>query len=195
MFLFRGASVVERETLEAELDAMGAGVVYDFQLANAFNEGVAQLLGDDADGIAQLKDIRAAADSEGRTALSVPDRATLDGAEAVLTEHWPPYAALVRRSSRRHALQPVLAFQRWCVGWENVPHASGEGEAVHARGFDGHVSEAALKSIDPMMLRIAGSEAWQLQQGAGAQAKNSEAGSNADGDPPISSSAKDGVAG
>lgn len=193
-FLFRGAAFLEREALEAELETLGAGVVYDFQLTAAFKAGVAELLAGDPDGAAQLCDIRSAADADGRGALSASDLAMLVGAEEVLAEHWPAFAVLNKRAARRSAFYPVIAFQRWCVGWSNVKSATGDGEAVFALGFDGRVSEAAMQQVDPMLIRIAGLHAYELQHGGG-QAKNCEAGSSADGDPPISGSAKDGAAG
>ncbi|TVV75547.1 hypothetical protein [Sphingomonas solaris] len=166
VYLLRAAGVVERELIEAELAGEHrAGAVYPFQLRAAFTAGVHALIGEtapeDAERLVQLIAQRDAA--EGGEALSDDELALIAAAEQVMTEHYPAYRALIAQAQRREALAPVVAFQRLCVGWENV-------SAPYARDWSG-VTPAAMAAIDPFELRVAGRAAYNMLY-AGAQSGN-----------------------
>lgn len=166
VFLLRAGSVVERGRLEAELAGEHqAGRVFPYELLEAFQSGVQALMADDPgrDEIAAL----AIAEGEGET-LTGTDRQLLVEAREILTKHWPEYRALVAQAQRRRELAPILALQRFCVGWEKVA-------APFARGRDGLVTEAALAALDPFDLMLAGNEAYGLLYGRGQEGNSSPA--------------------
>lgn len=171
-YLIRAGDVIERGMLEAELAGEHrAGPVYDFQLLAAFAGGIAALMPDDPDA-ERLIDLQRA-EASGQK-LPDDDARALVRARDVLTEHWPEYRALAAQIARRDQLAGILAFRRFCVGWENVP-------GTYARGADGLVTMDALAAVDPVELRVAGLHAFELLY-AGGQEKNSSPPSKSGGD-------------
>ncbi|MDX3885986.1 MAG: hypothetical protein QHC65_16300 [Sphingomonas sp.] len=158
VYLIRVGDVIERSIFEAELAGKyGAGQVYAFEFAQAAVDGIQALLAGDP----QLDDLLALVNAEmnGDT-ISADDRQKLARMRDVLTQHWPAYALLIERQARRRELAPVLAFRRFCVGWENV-------KAEFARDRDGFVSAAALRGIDPLEMTAAGHHTFGLLYAAG----------------------------
>lgn len=179
VYLIRAGNVIERGLLEAELAGeYRAGPVYDFELLAAFAEGVTALL-DDAGEAEQLVSL-AEADAL-KQEIAGEERSALADARNLLAEHWPNYRALTARLARRNQLAGVLAFRRFCVGWENV-------EAEFARGVDGLVTMDAIGALDPLDLKVAGLFAFDLLY-AGGQEKNSSRPSKSDAAPRTSPSA------
>lgn len=154
-FYFRAASVIERSEFEAELAGEHrAGQVFPWALDEAFEAGLTALLGEDADGIADL--VQLAAQDRAGEDLGPEEAARLEEASDLIEQHWPPYRRLLAQAQRRNAVAPVLAFQWFCAGWD--------GQAVdYATGFDGKVKPELLNDLDPMELRGAGLYAFNLQ--------------------------------
>lgn len=189
VYLIRSASVIDRELFEADLAGQFmAGAVYPAEWKEAFREGVTALLDDDAEAgrLADLYDgfrdeeINSAIEERAAGAVDAKDRALVDGAVEILTARWPGFATLVTRSSRRQALLPALAFQRFCVGWENI-------DAEFAANPAGGVAEAALLAVNSLDLRGTGHFIYRAMYGGG-QAKNSAAPSKSAGKPKPSTS-------
>ncbi|WP_156680067.1 hypothetical protein [Sphingomonas profundi] len=157
VYLLRAPSVTEREILEGELSGEHrAGIVYGFQLRAAFAAGIDSLIGETApDDAARLKELSAqqAALKDGES-LADDEIALLEAAEAVLIEHYPAYRSLIAQQQRREALAPIVAFQKWCVGVENL-------DVPFARDWSG-VKPEAMAAIDPLELRVAGRTAYNL---------------------------------
>jgi hypothetical protein len=156
VFLIRPGSVVERAQLEAVLSAppYNAGRVMPWDLADAASDAArALLLGDD---LGQVLDALAAMKASfGLAELPLEQRQLLIGIDESLTAHWPEYAALRQQESRRDELMPLLACQRFLVGWENV-------EAPFTRGKDGRVSEDSLRALGAFLPRLIGHECYRL---------------------------------
>jgi hypothetical protein len=169
-FLFRAGTVVERAGLEAELAGEHrAGRVFDFELSAAFEEGVKALLSDNQDGANQLVEwARAEAALVGNEKLPDEEAASLAGAREALAEHWPPYKALLGRLERRKALAPVVAFRRFCVGWE------GNDLPPFTKAIDGTVTLDAMGALDALTVQAGGFFAYQLLYGGGVE-KNASA--------------------
>jgi hypothetical protein len=169
VYRLRAGSVIERELMEAELAGeFSAGTVYQWELHAAILAGFEHLGGDDAEGLVELANMELAG-----AEMDDAQRATLADAKRVLQQHWPEYRALTAQMERRNTLLPVVAFRRFCVGWENVVQRA-DGGVSFARGPDGCVAEVALKRVDPLHLRAAGIRAYSIQYGAGME-KNSDA--------------------
>lgn len=156
VYLLRAGSVIDRAQLEAELAGEhNAGRVFAFELMEAFRTGVLQLLGsgDDAGQVLAI----AAAEMALQPGEKLPDdeARTLAEARDVLAQHWPDYRAIRSRQSRRQEMAPLLAFRRFCIGWENV-------SAPFTRGPNGLVTDEALGQIDPLELIAAGGHAFGL---------------------------------
>ena len=107
--------------------------------------------------------------------------ATLDGARAIAIQYWPDYAELVAQMQRRELMLPIVAFRRFCTGWENV-------SAPYQRGLGGFVADASLKGLDPLQMRVAGIEAYNLLYLDPSAEKNSAAPSPSSDSPPTSGS-------
>lgn len=164
VFHLRAGGVIERGQLEAELSGRyRAGRVYDFELRNAVREGVVALLADDPELDRVLGLIEAEAEAEREAVETGAKPAGLDKEDAqlfaqiraILAEAWPPYADLVAQRERRNELAPLLAFRRFCTGWDNI-------KADCTRGRDGLLTEAALRGPDPLDLVAAGNRAYAL---------------------------------
>lgn len=164
VFLLRAGSVIERGQMEAELSGEHyAASVFGFELREAFKAGLLHLLADDPelDRFIELGGIDADGDPE--KVLSDDDRRTLSGLREVLGNHFPEYRALLLRIERRREIAPLVAFRRFCVGWENLAQS-------FKRGRDGAVDDTVMISIDPLQLKVAGAQAFALQYGG--QEKN-----------------------
>lgn len=156
VFLIRPGSVVERAQLEAALAAppYNAGRVFPWDLADAAADAARALLtGDD---LGQVLDALAAM----KASLGVGDlpddqRQLLIGIDDALTTQWPEYAALRQQEARRNELLPLLAAQRFLVGWEGI-------EAPFTRGKDGRASDDALRILGQFFLPLVGREAYRL---------------------------------
>lgn len=181
-FLLRAGSVIERESLEAELAGEHrAGRVWPYELANVLCDAFRAIGGEDVGLLVGLVEREQSAALMGGEKLDDTDQATLDGARQVAIEYWPDYAALVAQMQRRELLLPILAFRRFCVGWENV-------KGTFKRGLGGVVDDSALKSVDPLHMRAAGIEAYNLLYLDPSAEKNSAAPLPSSDSPPISGS-------
>jgi hypothetical protein len=162
---FRAGDVIERSEFEGEIAGEhGAGRVFDFQLNAAFIQGVETLLQDTPDDAAQIREWAQTA-AAGDT-LQPEEAAALAEAKDTVLTHWPPYRALSKQLGRRNQLLPVLAFRRYCTGWE------GEGLPEFAKAQDGQLSLEVMGQLDDFLLRSGGAYAYSLQYGGG-QEKNS----------------------
>lgn len=163
VYLLRAGSVIERELFEAELSGeYRAGRVFDFEMTEAFRQGIAALMADDP-GRDQI--LAAIAADEAGEELPATDRQMLIEARGVLSQHWPEYRELAAQAERRRQVSPALALRRFCVGFERVTGSDGKPVAF-ARGEDGLVTDAVLKRIPPAELRMAGIEAYGLLYGS-----------------------------
>lgn len=181
-FLLRAGSVIERESLEAELAGEHrAGRVWPYELANVLCDAFRAIGGEDVGLLLSLVEREQAHALKNGDPLDDGEQATLDGARQIAIEYWPDYAALVAQMQRRELLLPILAFRRFCTGWENV-------KAPYKRGLGGFVDDAALKGVDPLQLRAAGIEAYNLLYLDPSAEKNSAAPSPSSDTPPISGS-------
>lgn len=186
-YFFRAGDVLERADFEAELAGEHrAATVYDFEYSAAFAEGVKALLADAPDQAAQLIELEqsAAALEKGET-LSPEDQAALVQARELLDQHWPAYRSLTGREERRQQHAPVLAFRRFCTGWE------GEGLPEFALGADKQVSLEAMSGLPWLDIKVGGTFAYRLLYGRGGDAeKNSDGPSKPDEGPKTSTSPK-----
>lgn len=154
VYLLRAGSLIERGQLEAELRGRyQAGLVDPAELMEVASAGAAVLWKGDAalDRILALL----TADDDERTD---DDRVFMTEVGRLLTAHWPDYAVLSEQSQRRIELVPLLAFQRFCVGWENVA-------AAFVVGRDGRVSDESMRAIPDPEMKMAGLQAWRLLWG------------------------------
>lgn len=167
VYHLRAGSVIEREMLEAELaGSYRAGRVWPFELRAALVEALTAFGGDDRAALIELADReQAAALGQADQALDAGEQATLDQARQVVAEHWPEYAALLAQMQRRDQLLPVLAFRKFCTGFENVADA----EFAMTAGL---VAESALRAVPPLALRAAGVFAYQLLYAGPSAEKN-----------------------
>lgn len=156
VFLIRPGSVVERAQLEAALAAppYNAGRVFPWDLADAASDAARALLaGDDLGQV--LEALAAMKAALGITALPDAQRQLLVGIDEALTTHWPEYAALRQQEARRDELLPLLAAQRFLVGWENI-------EQPFTTGKDGRASDDALRLLGQFYLPLVGRESYRL---------------------------------
>ena len=176
VFLLRAGNVLEREMMEAELAGVHmAGEVRAYELREAIVSGFRALAGDAADELVALTVAQF-----GGEPLDALDQAKLAETLTQLAQHWPPYKLLLAQQHRRNAMIPIVAFRRFCCGWENVAVPFG-------KGADGLVDLGPLSAIDGLVLKLAGLEAWNMQHGGG-QRKNSDAPSKSADDPATSTS-------
>lgn len=183
VFHLRAGGVIERSQLEAELSGkFGAGRVYGFELRQAIRNGVVALLANDPefDRVIGLIDTDAEA-AAGGDAMDAADAYLFAEIRSVLATSWPEYRDLVAQLERRRELAPVLAFRRFCTGWQNV-------SAAHVVGPDRCITDAALRGVDPLEMLSAGNRAYSLLY-ADEQAGNSARPGSSAKDPPTSPSA------
>lgn len=202
VYLLRAGSVIERGQLEAELAGpYRAGRVYGFELREAIQSGVATLLAGDAEQdrlfalVAQEEEEMTAAmeaAAQGRdvpaSSLSADDQRALADLRRILAEHWPDYRELVAQLERRRELAPVLAFRRFCTGWENV-------KAPFALGPDRQVSDAALRGVAELDILSAGNHAYSLLYAGGQEGNSAPPDASASGPATSSSDAPSPAAG
>lgn len=170
-YFFRAGDVLERADFEAELAGeYRAGTVYPFQYSLAFAEGVRALLADSPDQAAQLIELeQSEAALQLGESLPAEDVAALAQARELLDQYWPAYRALTGRDERRHEIAPVLAFRRFCTGWE------GEGLPEFALGADRQVSLETMAALPGLDIKAGGSFAYRLLHGRGGETeKNSD---------------------
>lgn len=185
VFHLRAGSVIERGQMEAELAGKHrAAKVWGYELRQAVNEGVAELLKGDPqlDEILALLGAELEYDVAKATAetkneqvpedpLSAADHRKLDGIRKVLAEHWPSYQDLLGQIERRRELAPIVALQRFCTGFENCVGDNGA-PSVFATDRQGFMTDASLRSLTSLELLAAGNRAFALQYGHGEE-KNS----------------------
>jgi hypothetical protein len=157
-YFVRAGSIEERSHMEADLAGpMRAREVYDFQLGAAFASGVQALLPDNPDDAARLIDLE---QTERAGENLAPDEVgTLAEARDLLTEHWPAYRQLISQASRRAQFAPLVAFRRFCTGWE------GEGLPPFKRGIDGQVDMETVAALPDIERKAVGAFAYALQYG------------------------------
>lgn len=157
--MLRAGDVIERGDFEGDLAGQRAGRVFDFELTQAFDGGLAALLHDAPADLERMREIIATA--EGGDELPADEKALLDAARETVAEHWPPFRALIAQAARRNELTPTLAFQRFVTGWEGVD-LDGNPLPPFRTGMDGRVSIDLMGDIPPLMIRLAGMRAYQL---------------------------------
>jgi len=164
-FTLRMGTILERDALDAELEGrFRAAQVPGFVLLEAAVAGVRHLL--DADDAGAIEGLLRAAHAPDAEPLGPEELAQVREVEAILTEGWPEYAALVAQNTRHDRIAPTLAFQRWCSGWAHVTGIDG-GPVVFERNARGEIPDAVLRRLPPIMIRAAGFRALNLQYGAG----------------------------
>lgn len=152
-YYFRGASVIERSQIEAELAGeYGAGRVFSVEMISAFRSGLQALLADDPELDRLLELVQAESMGD---APDGDDRQLLLEARAVLQRHWPEYRALIAQQERRREIMPIILFRRLCCGWDNV-------SVPFSRGKDKLIPDAVLTRIDPMEMIAAGNFAYGM---------------------------------
>lgn len=186
-FHLRAGSVIERGALEAELAGEHrAARVLGYELLIAIRSGVAVLLAGDPELDRVQGLIETEAEMNGVTdGMLAEDRLLLAETRKILSEHWPEYRELLARQSRRNQIAPILALQRFCVGWDNVSDAQDQ-PIEYARDRDG-VSNAAMSRLQPLELLVAGNRAYAMLYG-GDQAGNSQRPSSSGNGPQTSNS-------
>ncbi|MEA3033152.1 MAG: hypothetical protein QOH86_1168 [Sphingomonadales bacterium] len=162
-YFFRAGDVIERSEFEAELAGEHrADVVYPFEFAAAFADGVNALL---ADSPGMAAELIALAQAEAALApgekMPAEETADLEAARDLVTQHWPAYRQLVAQDVRRQKVAPTIAFRRYCTGWE------GKDMPDFANGADGMVALDALAKLSGLDLKAGGAFAFQLQYGRG----------------------------
>lgn len=167
VYHLRAGSVIEREMLEAELAGKHrAGRVWPHERRAVFAEALTAFGGDDAPELIELADReQAAMFGQAESALTASEQAMLDQARRVVAEHWPDYAELEAQVARRDALLPVVAFVRFCTGWDNV-------DGAEFASVAGQVTDTALRGVPHLALRAAGIFAYQLLYAGASAEKN-----------------------
>ncbi|WP_380873594.1 hypothetical protein ACFB49_42520 [Sphingomonas sp. DBB INV C78] len=158
VFIIRVGDVIERGMLEASLAGeYNARSVYTYELIQAFQDGVNHLLAGDPEQDTLIALSSAERDGE---QVAPADKQLLLRAREVMMEHWPEYQRLVATGARRTQIAPIVAFRRFCVGWENVG-------VDFARGPDGMIPMSLLADLDATDLLEAGTHAYGLLYGRG----------------------------
>ncbi|HVJ02358.1 MAG TPA: hypothetical protein VM662_09260 [Sphingomonas sp.] len=156
VFMLRAGDIIERGELEAELAELGGGRVFDFQIEDAFDSGVAFLLKDHPDYLARIREVAAAqAALEMGDQLPPEELALLDGAREAVKAGWPPFRTLIGQAAKRSELIPTLAFQRFCTGWQ------GDGLPEFRKSMDGRVDLSVMAEVPAVLIRLAGLRAYQ----------------------------------
>ncbi|OJU22702.1 MAG: hypothetical protein BGN95_03805 [Sphingomonas sp. 66-10] len=187
VYLIRAGSLIERSQIEAELSGVyDAGRVYSFELRQAMKDGILHLLADDPeiDRVIELVDRDADARAEDGETPELPpeDERLLADISNILRQHWRAYGDLVAQIERRREIAPILAFQRFVVGWENLP-------VPFARDRQGRIPESSLIKLDPIEMKAVGNRAYALLYPELDAEKNSAAPSSSEDGPKISDSA------
>ncbi|WP_313737209.1 hypothetical protein [Sphingobium yanoikuyae] len=163
-FYIRAGDIIERQLMEAELSgpAYNAGEIWPWEKHGALIDGISAFAGEDTAHLIALAETAAKGELVDPAEIQLLQQVT-----QTIAQHFPAYRALVEREERRRAVLPMVAFCRYCVDWENV-----EGRPV--RGINGQIDPATLTTIEPLLLRVAGMEAYDRQYGLSAR-KNSDA--------------------
>ena len=171
-FKIRMASLLERSEFEAELDGRyQAASVPDFIMLNTAIEGIHALL--EGDEAAQLEELLRSFHGDAldeRGEISKEERAQISEIEAVLGKNWPPYRQLVEQNARYRNMMPLLAFQRFIDGWENVQDKDGA-PVEYERDKAGNIPESLLRRLYPALIFAVGMRAYNFQY-AGGEEKN-----------------------
>jgi len=168
-YMLRPGDLMERQALEAELAGeYRAGVVYPFERLTALRDGVMALSQDAVarDHVVSLID----AQMSGQ-AIDGAEAALIEAAHDAMMEHWKPYRSLIAQSNRRNQFLPVLAFQRFCTGWEGATDRDGA-EVPYSRDMMGMVTEDAAARLPGVEMQQAGHVAYRMLYARG-QEKNS----------------------
>lgn len=181
VFFLRAGDVLEREMMQAELASdHRAGEIWPWDKQEAIVSGLNALGGESAEELTAI-----ALAILGGEKPDASQRAIYDQSLALLAEHWPAYRILVAQEERRNALAPIVAFRRFCCGWENItdsrPSAEPNTIVPYSVGIDRLVDKAALSAIEPMALRAAGLEAYNLQWGLSAEKNSGSPSKSAEG--------------
>lgn len=168
-FTLRFGTVVERSEMDADLEAEhNARQVPAYLMLEAAISGLRALLPPaDAE---QLEGLLRAAHAADGAELPAEDTARLSEVEDILARHWPEYRQLVQQNARFDRVAPVVAFQRYCTGWQNVTGIDGK-PLEYARTPYGEIPEDVLRRLSPLVMRAVGFRAFNLQYGTG-EAKN-----------------------
>lgn len=169
-FRIRMASLIERGSFDAELEGRHqASPVPAFVMLDTAIAGVRALAGDDS---AELEELLRSFHGENgqsggeRAEISDAERGQIAEIEGILAKSWPPYRQLVEQNARYRNLMPLLAFQRFVDGWENVTGMDGK-LVEFAQDKAGNIPEAAVRRIHPALIYAAGNRAYNFQYAAG----------------------------
>lgn len=190
-FMLRAGDVIERGEFEAEMSEMGAGRVFDWQLKETFLAGLEALLPDAPEDLERFREIQTAVD--GGDKLTSEDQALLDSARDAVRRSWPAYRELLAQAGRRGELVPTVAFMWFCDGWTGIDLA-GEPLPEFKKSFDGRVAIDTMKQVPPILVNLAGSQAYNMLYATG-EAKNSAGLSPRGGSPKRSNAARSKKAG
>ncbi len=164
-FLLRMASLMERGAFDAELEGRHqAAPVPAFVMLDTAIAGVHALAGEEAPELEQL--LRSVNSESGPAEISEAEQAQIAEVQAILSKSWPPYRQLVEQNARYRNLMPLLAFQRFVDGWENVEGTDGK-PVEYARDKGGNIPDAALRRIHPALIYAVGNRAHNFQYAAG----------------------------
>ena len=177
VFLLRAGDVLERELMQADLAGeYQAGEIWPWDMRDTIVDGIREFGGSGTEDLLLIAECMYAGETPDKAQAAIY-ASTL----AVLAKYWPPYRELLAQQHRREVMAPIVAFRRFCIGWENV-------KATYRRGVDQLVDKTVLIDIDPMVLRAAGATAYSLQWGQSAE-KNSGSPSTSDEGPKTSNTA------
>lgn len=158
-FVLRPGTTIERELFEADLAGrFNAPVVYAHELRDAMISGLRQFA--EPNDIDRLTNV-ARAGIAGKID-SDAEKVLYAALEKQMRETWRPYQALHQRLETRRALIPVLAFMKFCVGWENVLDIESGIPLPFAQDAIGLVDQACMARLDPLAMRAAGNRAYRL---------------------------------
>ncbi len=156
VFLIRPGSLIERAQLEAYLAGpeCNAGRVFPWDLADAASDAARALL--DGDDLGQvLEALATLRGARGLESLPQDQRQLLVAIDGALMQAWPEYAELRAREARRQELLPLVACQRFLVGWEGF-------ETPFTPDKHGKPSESSLRVLGSLFLPAVGMEAYRL---------------------------------
>lgn len=169
VFTLRMGTILEREALDADLEGRyRARQVPQWLMLEAAVRGVRALL-ETADA-EQVEEMLRSAHAEDAQELDTAEREKVREVEEILSDHWPEYRQLTEQNARHDRTAPVLAFQRFCTGWQNVKGHDGEPVEFERNGR-GEIPDALLRRLPPVVIRAVGFRAFNLQYGVG-EAKN-----------------------
>lgn len=164
-FRLRMASLMERGAFDAELEGRHqAAPVPAFVMLDTAIAGVHALAGDDAPELEEL--LRSVNSEAGPTEISEDEQTQIAEIQAILAKSWPPYRQLVEQNARYRNLMPILAFQRFVDGWENITGTDGK-PVEYERDKAGNIPDGVLRRIHPALIYAAGNRAHNYQYAAG----------------------------